>query len=257
MAKIEPISHLEQIIVDCFGGGSSSGSSSGSTGGSSTSSDNYKYYIYQLNKDIANNGFIKLSDTFTNTYGQTLSLLKTKENKIDYVCFKSVSIVSGYIKIEYTDGTIQEFVNRFNMDCTLTGANIKSITIGYDEVNDSTTLNGYIIVGESIQSTSSTKDKEFRYVDFSKIEDDTNFVADANGNYTYNLNNKTITNIKFTSSFSARSGSVTFVGKNDFVLKERSGFQNTELTDTNFTGITITKGSNNVYINGSVLLTLE
>lgn len=256
MAKIEPISHLEQIIVDCFGGGSSS--SGGASGGSSASaSDNYKYYIYQLNKDIANNGFIKLSDTFTDSTGKIYTLYKTKENKMDYVCFRSINIVSGYVKIEYDDGTIQEFINRFIMDCTLTGANIKSITIGFDEGNKTTTLNGYIIVGESIQSSSQAKDKEFRYVNFSKIEEDTNFVADADGNYTYNLNNKTITNINFTTSFFANSGSVTFVGKNDFVLKEGLGFQSIELKDTNFTGITITKGSNDVYINGSMILTLE
>ena len=111
--------------------------------------------------------------------------------------------------------------------------------------------------GGGSSSGGSTKDKEFRYVDFSKIGDDTNFVADANGNYTYNLNNKTITNINFPKSFLVRMGTLTFVGKNDFVLKERSEFQSIELKDTNFTGITITKGSNDVYINGSMILTLE
>ena len=143
------------------------------------------------------------------------------------------------------------------MDCTLTGANIKSITIGLDEGNKTTTLNGYIIVGESIQSSSQTKDKEFKFINLSKIEEDTNFVADADGNYTYNLNNKTITNIKFIGSFSARSGELTFVGNNNFVLKQGSGFQSTEIKDTNFTGLTITKGNNGVYVSGSVILTLE
>lgn len=255
--EIFPISHLEKVIVNCLGGGLSSGGSSSSGGSaSSTPSNNYKYYIYQLSKDIANSGFTKLSDTFTDSTGNIYTLYKTKENKIDYVCFNNISIANGYVKFEYDDGTIQEFIGGFNINCTLTGTNIKSITIGIDEVRNTTSLSGFIIVGEGIQSSSN--DKEFRFVNFGKLKEDTNFVADADGNYTYNLNNKTITNIKFTGNFFANMGTLTFVGNNNFVLKQGNGItQGTQLKDTNFTGLTLTKGTNGITMSGNMILTLE
>lgn len=256
MAKIEPISHLEKVIVNCLGGGSSSGGASGGSSASSTPSNNYKYYIYLLSKDIANSGFTKLSDTYADATGRIYTLFKTKENKIDYVCFNNISIVNGYVKFEYEDGAIQEFPGRFNINCTLTGTNIKSITIGIDETRNTTSLSGFIIAGESIQP--STTAKEFRFVNLSDYKNNTDFVADSDGNYTYNLNNKTITNISFVGAFSARSGQLTFVGDNNFVLKQGSGItQGTQLKDTNFTGLTLTKGTNGVSVSGNMILTLE
>ena len=112
--------------------------------------------------------------------------------------------------------------------------------------------------GTSGGTSGSTNDKEFRYVNFGKLNEDTNFVADSDGNYTYNLNNKTITNIKFTGNFFANMGTLTFVGKSNFVLKQGSGIAlGTEIKDTNFTGLTLTKGTNGITMNGNMILTLE
>ena len=112
--------------------------------------------------------------------------------------------------------------------------------------------------GTSGGTSGSTNDKEFRFVNLSDYKNNTDFIADADGNYTYNLNNKTITNIKFTGNFFANMGTLTFVGKSNFVLKQGSGItQGTELKDTNFTGLTLTKGTNGLTMNGNMILTLE
>ena len=105
---------------------------------------------------------------------------------------------------------------------------------------------------------SSGSTKEYRFINLSEFEKNTDFIDNGDGSYSYNTNNKRITEVQFLGTHSYRSGSITFIDNNgnNLVLPINTGFDGVvKLQDTTYIDLKIV--GEDSFMSGQLFLTLE